>query len=151
MSFLILIFTQTFAVDMAMLNNNTTNCMPKFFWRTLVMYHVLHINALNVPPQSVCFLMLRITVVCSLSNVGYSNNYKTQCFAHWICFRPRVREREESPPALGPFERANLNCWTTYVILTTSMQTSETRPNMPTRRVIVTAGTADARNRPVFH
>jgi hypothetical protein len=40
----------------------------------------------------------------TLSIVRYSQNWKTQRFGNWICFRPQVRG--ETPTLLGPLERA---------------------------------------------
>jgi hypothetical protein len=37
---------------------------------------------------------------------------RTRRFGNWICFRPQVKVGEKTPTLLGPWERADLNHWT---------------------------------------
>jgi hypothetical protein len=54
----------------------------------------------------------------TLSIIWYSKNWKTQLFGNWICFHVQVSR--ETPPLLGPLERANLNHWITHASVTTA-------------------------------
>jgi hypothetical protein len=56
----------------------------------------------------------RVYGFCSPSAV--LNNWKTQCFGNWTCFRIQVRRERETPTLLlDRLERANFSDWRTHV------------------------------------
>jgi hypothetical protein len=68
-------------------------------------------------------ISFRITEFWTLF-LALNSKYQKQRFGNWICFHSQEKGRRHI--LLGPFERANLNHWTTHVI-TTALSTPDIR------------------------